>query len=392
MEWAQMVLIGSGVLGALLCIAMVGWGWRIARSLPLLRKVSIDPNRESWPGISIVIAACNEADTVEDAMRSLLRLDYPSLEIVAVNDRSTDQTGEILDRLSADDSRLRVVHNDTLPKGWLGKVHALHIGTQVTTGEWLLYTDADVHFAPGCLHRAITLAEARQLDHVAALPQMLPRTFWIQATLGIFGLFFLLTCRPHRSEDLDIDSYVGVGAFNLLRRSAFERTPGFEWLRLELADDVGLGMMLKREGARGELVFGLGCLAVEWYPTLGSMVRGLEKNSFSVLGFSWLRVGVACTLIALIFLAPVFLLLPPVLPWQISLVVLQLGSLIFMGEKMRQRAGIWWVSTFFFQLAWPIILWTFLRSAWKVTRAGGVTWRGTFYPMNELREGRRLET
>lgn len=391
MEWGWIILSGLGTVGALLCLAMVAWAWGVARQLPVLRAVPLEPDRVAWPRISIIVAACDEAATVERAMRSLLRLEYPSLEILAVNDRSQDETGEILDRLAREDSRLRVVHNQKLPQGWLGKVHALHIGTQQTTGDWLLYTDADVHFAPGSLHRAISLAESRQLDHLAALPQLLPRTFWIQATIGIFGIFFLLASRPDRVGNPDVDSYIGVGAFNMVRRSAYERSPGFEWLRLEIADDVGLGMMLKRAGARGMLVFGLGCLAVEWYPSLGAMVRGLEKNAFAVGAFSWLRAIGVCAVIAVIFFAPLFLFLAPVRPWQIVLVVLQLGSLVFLGEKMRQWVGLWWVSTFFLHLAWPIIIWTILRSGWKVSRAGGVTWRGTFYALDELREGRRLE-
>jgi cellulose synthase/poly-beta-1,6-N-acetylglucosamine synthase-like glycosyltransferase len=284
-----------------------------------------------------------------------------------------------------------VVHNQSLPEGWLGKVHALHLGTQAVNGEWVLFTDADVHFAPGCLQRAITLAEDQELDYIAAFPQMLPRTFWLQTVIGTFGLIFLVGTRSNRVNDPRVDSYVGVGAFNLVKRSAFDRTPGFEWLRLEIADDVGLGMMLKRAGARGALVHGLGCLAVEWYSTLGHLVRGLEKNAFSVAGYSWPRLIGMISVLMVVFLAPFLLLLPPVEPWELSLVVLQLGTLIILGEKLRQWVGLWWVSTFFLHFALPIICWAALRSGYKVTQAGGVTWRGSFYGLEELRGGRRLE-
>ena len=341
--------------------------------------------------VSVIVAASNEAETIEAALESILRLKYPALEIIAVDDRSLDATGDILDRIAGQDPRLHVLHITELPDGWLGKVHAMEQGRRRSSGEWLLFTDADVHFAPGCIQRAISLAENRNLDHLAALPQLLPRTFWLHVVQGLFGLFFLLGTRAQRGENTDLDSYIGVGGFNLVRRRTLERSPGLEWLKLEIADDVGLGFMLKRSGARGLLAFGLGCLAVQWYPTLGAMSRGLEKNAFAVFGYSWIRVLKICGSMCVVFLSPFVLFFPAPQIWQLAIIGFYLVSMIWIGELLRRHVGLWWLSSLFLYLAWPILIWTLLRSAWKTTRASGVEWRGTFYSLDRLKEGRRLD-
>ena len=106
------------------------------------------PQLTDWPFVSIIIPACNEEENVRAALCKVLTLDYPNYQVIAVNDRSTDQTGAILDELADSYSQLEVIHISTLPEGWLGKVHALHVGTQQARGEYLIYADADIHFHP----------------------------------------------------------------------------------------------------------------------------------------------------------------------------------------------------------------------------------------------------
>ncbi len=122
-----------------------------ARKLASLSALQLDTPAQ-WPTVSVLVPAKNEEDTLFAAMQSLLQVDYPALEIILINDRSTDRTGEIIERLALLDSRVRQIHIDHLPDGWLGKVHALHQGIDVSSGEWLLFTDADIHFAPQTFH------------------------------------------------------------------------------------------------------------------------------------------------------------------------------------------------------------------------------------------------
>ena len=222
--------------------------------VPQLHRLQFSEPKD-WPLLSIVIPACNEAANIEAAVESLLRQDYPNFEIVLVDDRSTDGTGEIIDRLAVREPRIRALHVKTLPKGWLGKVHALHRGFEITKGDWLLFTDADVHFAPGTLSRAVGWAAANRIDHLALAPLAVQQSFLLDIVVHTFMLLFLLGTRAVGINRPSSRAFAGVGAFNLVRRAAFQRTPGFPWLRLEPCDDVGLGLMVKRAGGRSFFAF-----------------------------------------------------------------------------------------------------------------------------------------
>ena len=203
-----------------------------------------------WPLLSIVIPACNEAANIEASVESLLQQEYPNFELILVDDRSTDGTGEIIDRLALRDRRIRALHVQSLPVGWLGKVHALDRGVTVATGEWFLFTDADVHFAAGTLRQAISWVTANRIDHLALAPLAVQQSFLLDIVVHTFMLLFLIATRAAGINRPNSRSFVGVGAFNLVRRAAFQRTLGFPWLRLEPCDDVGLGLMVKRTGGR----------------------------------------------------------------------------------------------------------------------------------------------
>ena len=247
-------MILYGILIAYLFIGCVYWLWmfvgtvRVVRAVPWLARAAYSPP-QTWPKLSIVIPACNEAAALESALGSVLEQDYPDLEIILIDDRSTDGTAAIVDRMAMTDPRIRAFHVLQLPENWLGKVHALDYGTLKSSGSWLLFTDADVHMAPGTLRRAIAYALENAADHLAVVPDL--------------GQFAFGRCQPGTLlPDLhgrgasvgrgqsEIRCLHRRGAFNLVRREALNRTAGFDWLRLEVADDMGLGMMLKRSGAR----------------------------------------------------------------------------------------------------------------------------------------------
>ena len=228
---------------------------RVVRTVP--RLASLTPRDDGrWPRVSHIVPACNEADQLGTAVRSRLEEGYPDAEFLLVNDRSTDDTGVLCDRFAATDARVRVLHIDDLPPHWLGKVHALHRGTRLATGDWLLFSDADVHLRPGTLRRAITYCEQHGLDHLAVFPDIWRGTRMLDITLAMFLRLSCLAIRPRALADPRSRAAIGCGAFNLVRRSAFARTPGFEGLRLDVVDDVALGQMLKQHGARSGVMNG----------------------------------------------------------------------------------------------------------------------------------------
>src|SRR5258708_11324477 len=147
---------------------MAGLFAYVGRTGRKLTDVDLDPN-QTLPSLSVVVPALNEEATIEPAMRSLLALDYPGLEVVAVDDRSTDATGVILDRLAAQNPHLRVRHVESLPPGWLGKNHALYAGSKIVSGEWILFTDADVHFTAAALRISVACPVGDKLEHIVIL-------------------------------------------------------------------------------------------------------------------------------------------------------------------------------------------------------------------------------
>lgn len=272
----------------------------------------ITPKKTIIPKLSIVIAACNEELTIKDSLKTISQQKYADIEIIAVNDRSNDNTEKIIDELSAIDSRIKSVHIESLPSGWLGKVHALHKGVSSATGEWILFTDADIHFEDTALQRAVSYAIEKNLDHLAILPRMSNphKDFWLDVTIMTFLKLFIQVARQSNIEKVGSSAYTGSGGFNLVRRSDFEKTLGFEWLKMEVVDDVGLGLMFKNQGLTSYISISNRDISVVWYYTIKEMVIGLEKNSFLAS-----TQGKLSKLLVLLFLVLIYISAPILSLW-----------------------------------------------------------------------------
>lgn len=348
------------------------------------------PEPPAWPPLSVLVPACNEAATLEPAVASLLAQDYPGLEIVLVDDRSTDGTGAVVDALAARDARIVPVHVTSLPDGWLGKVHALAEARRRAGGAWLLFTDADIHFAPGVLRRAMAAAEAAGLDHLAVMPAIAPAGFWYDAAIAAFTAMGCLLVDMARAGTPGSGKFMGVGAFNLVRAAALDASAGLEWLKLEVIDDIGLGMVLHGAGAHGQVMNGAGVIAVRWYDGLGAMTRGGEKNSFSGVRYSY--AGVAGVVALQLWLTAGLLAAPWAIPapWGTAAEVSALGLFaLFAGGAVRRMGGQGWLAVFA-PLAGLLQAWIVARAAFLCWRRGGIAWRGTLYRLDELKRGQRL--
>ena len=384
-----MILTALALLSCLAWLHSARCTWRTLRDLPDLDDDVAAPPR--WPTLSLVVPARDEADTIEAALRSRLDDDYPALEVVAVDDRSEDGTGERLDALAAGEPRLAVVHVRELPAGWLGKVHALARGAEHASGQWLLLSDADVHVAPGTLRRAIALAESRGLDLLAVVPRLEGATFALQVALCGFLRGFNQSRRLWKVADPEDPAHVGVGAFNLVRRAALERTQGFAWLRMDVADDVALGLLLKRSGARCAVAHGESRVHVVWYRDLPAMLRGLEKNTFAVLRCSFARAAALAALAVAIELPAWFGLAAREPRWLAPVCALSLAPALAVGVLGARRAGLSAAAALLAPVGTLIQSWVLLRAGFLGWRRGGVRWRGTFYSSRELRAGRRVD-
>lgn len=379
------------VLSVLLALLVVGGlvqlmlAVRTARAVPPL-SVLPPAARASWPRLTMVVPARDEEAGVEAALRSKLACGYPQLELVAVDDRSRDRTGALLDAVAARDARVRVVHLESLPDGWLGKLHALAQGTAAATGDWVLFSDADVHLAPGVLERLVDHAEREQIDLVAVFPQMHQVGLGLDALVACMARPLFLGARVWRANDDRSSLGLGVGAFNLVRREVLASTRALERLKLEIGDDVGLGAVVKHAGYRCRLYVGREQVHLTFLPTLGAALRSAAKGG-GMLGW-----GVAL---------PVVVALAPVL---VEL-VLPLWGLAVGGWPRVLGASAWAVTTAVNVTLvrhvrgplrgawlWPIgqllSAWLVWHSGWRAWREQGVWWRDTFYSRAALTAGR----
>jgi glycosyltransferase involved in cell wall biosynthesis len=338
-----------------------------------------------WPKVSIIVSARNEQDSIEHAVLTLLNLDYPNLELIVVDDRSTDRTGAILVQLHSSRPQLRTLKIDELPPGWLGKCNAMHQGANAACGEWLLFTDADVSMKPATIKAAIDFAIAEQADHLTLAPRCELPSWWLRAFVATFVLFFKLYVRPSRIKDPQSKTYVGIGAFNLVRRETYIAIGGYEAIRLRPDDDIKLGKLVKLAGYRQRFANGLGMISVPWYRTFGELMRGLEKNSFAGIDYSRAKWVGSNIVIFTLFVLP-FLLVwfsSGASFWLLTascVLILWLGMDNAVGAGYRFHHGLCFpvgVLLFLFVLDRAILL-----SIWR----RGIIWREDFYPLDELKK------
>jgi glycosyltransferase involved in cell wall biosynthesis len=337
------------------------------------------------PSVAVVVPARNEAGSIEQCLLSLLAQDYPNLQILAVDDRSTDGTGATMDSVAArSPDRLRALHVTELPPGWLGKTHAMWRGAAETQSDWILFTDGDVIFRQDALRRTLAFAESSFADHLVIFPTLIMKGFSERMMLGFFGLASSLLLRPWKVKDRKARDFIGAGAFNLIRRRAYEEVGTYRALRLEVIDDLRLGGAVKDHGLKQDCVVGTGLVRVRWAEGGMGVVRNLRKNAFSLLHFNWWLAALA-TVAALIYqLGPwVGLVLAPGVTRAGFCVAL--FSIALLYWRMGRQFGLppWFFLTH--PLSTVMFIFTLLNSAVSSLVHGGVVWRGTTYPLEEIR-------
>ena len=361
--------------------------WYGMRKLRLLADVPPALNGVA-PRVSIVFSALNEATTIEPALRSLLALDYPNLEIIAIDDRSTDATGEILDRLGREHPSLRVLHIEELPSGWLGKTHALQRGGELASGDYLLFTDADVMFDRSALLRAVAYCERKQLDHLVVLAHFIVREHLL-AMMLLSGSAFMYTKYKPWKVRTSPDHFIGMGAFNMVRATSYRQAGGHAPLALEVVDDIGLGRLMKHEGYSQDVLLGFGSVSVEWYRSTREMMRGVEKNSFAMLDYQfWKLILLTAVILPVRYWPWAGLFVTHGVTWWMNLAALAI-SLAMFDDLLRptgwsRRCLAYWpfIAAISMLTIWRGVVLTLLRD--------GIDWRGTHYALAELKRRHSL--
>ena len=366
----------------------------LARARRAIPRLPASAGERSLPRLSVVVPARDEAAAIERAIGSLLAQDYPDLEIVAVDDRSRDGTGEVLRAIRARDPRLVVLRVDELPAGWLGKNHALARGADRASGAWLLFTDADVVFASGALRRAVAYAESERLDHLTLAPLLIARSVLLRAFVAFFAYAFITLWGAYLANDPKSGRGVGIGAFNLVRREAYDAIGGMRPLSLRPDDDIRLGRRLRAFGFRQRVLNGRDVISVEWYASLGSAIRGLEKSLYAGAEY---RAVDAVLAIAFIVATMVWPFPGVVLLGGTDRVLLGTAAiclLLGLAETYRQAFGPINGRALAVIALLPFSALGFayaLARSCVLAERRGVAWRGTVYPLALLRSQSGLE-
>ena len=394
--------IWAWVLPVSVWLLAIGWLWQLvqwvrnAHRLTDLTQLRWDqlpdlpPLPDTRPELTVIIPACNEEASVEATLRSLIASWGIRLQVIAVDDRSTDRSGAIMEKVASEAKwqsaghTLQVIHVRDLPSGWLGKPHALATAAEAAQSDWILFTDGDVLFAPQALTLALRYALAERADYLVLMPHWIVKSHGEAAMHGAMHALTTWTFRPWRVADPSRPDFIGVGAFNLVRRSAYEALGGFATLRMEVIEDLRFGWMLKRAGYRQRFAFGPGLAAVRWSRGAWGVVRNLEKNLFALYRY---RVGL--TLLTCFGLA-IQIVFPLAALWgsgwsraaAVTLYACVAGIYITSRKVTRVSAAY----VLLYPLAVSLFLFAMLRSMTLALLRGGVVWRGTLYSLKRLRD------
>ncbi|HEX8728611.1 MAG TPA: glycosyltransferase family 2 protein [Ktedonobacterales bacterium] len=241
-----------------------------------------EPSSAQPPEVSVIVPARDEERNIRRCVESLLAQDHPSFEVIVVDDGSTDATPDILAHLQrASAGRLRVARIESLPEGWAGKPHALHIGAQMARGKWLLFTDADTWHAPAALRSAVARAERDGADLFSiSAAQDLPG-FWNRTLMPIAVMCISFMYPPSLVNNPRIPVAIANGQFLLIRHAFYDQIGGYDTdeLRGTVVDDLALARQVKRCGGRLLLVDGRSLVTTSMYRSLAGHWDGWSKNA-----------------------------------------------------------------------------------------------------------------
>lgn len=345
-----------------------------------------DPLPSPAPSLSVLIPARNEAANIEACIRSVIEAGWPGpLQVVAIDDRSTDGTGDILGRLAAREPRLTIVPGADPPAGWLGKPHALHLGQSRATGEWLLFLDADVRVTPGGLERLLGRTIAQEAEMASALGRLTVESFWERVVQTRMGAVIAGGNPLPEVNDPEHERALANGQCLLFRRDAYDRLGGHEAIRGSVLDDVDFAKRAKAEKVRYRLYYGPAVFSCRMYTGLREIWQGWTKNLFPALGYSLVATLVVTALLFTTTLLPFVLLAKNLAYWALGVPYdpLFLGleasacGVILATDAIGHRThGYRWGLFFTFPLGMAIVLAVFWNSAWRIKSGRGAVWKG----------------
>lgn len=358
--------------------------WLIINSKKITYLKNVVATNNIEPSVSIVIAVRNEEAEVEQALNSVCQLNYSNYKIIVINDRSTDSTPQILQKIASTNPRITIITITELPKGWLGKNHALYQGYKAASEEWLLFTDADILYNRQALKKAINYALTHHLDHLTALPEITSPSWLFKSVMNTFAIMLEIRLRPWNAINPSSSAFIGVGAFNLVKRTAYEKAGTHQPISLRPDDDLKLGENVKKARLRQDVVYGDNEISLAWYNSLTEFIKGLTKNTFSVANYNLLTASGMAISTLIVFVVPIPLLLFTSPTTALLAAAILVTQIILMTYKNGIQ-GKWW-HALLIPFAGLVLTNIIIRSALKTLKQGGIYWRDSFYPLKELKQ------
>lgn len=356
--------------------------------VPNLNRPRYDAAPVGEPKVVAIVPARNETLGIGPCLLSLLGQDYGNLQIIAVNDRSTDKTGAQMDEIARSaPGRLRVLHVTELPDGWLGKTHAMaisaHEAIESLGAEYLLFTDGDVRFAPSAIRRSLAYAQSARADHFVLIPTMLAQTIGEGAVLSFLQTMSLWAVRPWRASDPRAKrDAIGVGAFNLLRVTAYRQIGGFDATPMEVLEDLYLGRRIKWAGLKQAVAIAPEMVEVHWAAGARGIAHNMTKNIFAVFRFRPFVLLAAAASVAVFSIGPMVFAIVPATRLAGCITLFAAGGLYWISSKINRISAVYVI---FLPVAAALVVYAMVRSMMVTLRDGGITWRGTFYDLATLR-------
>jgi cellulose synthase/poly-beta-1,6-N-acetylglucosamine synthase-like glycosyltransferase len=366
-------------------IILLAWVMALIRTivnLTLIPNLRAEMRPASEPLVSVVIPARDEAHIIERTVRAFLAQTYANLEVIVINDRSADGTGDIVRAIH--DDRLTVIDGVEPPAGWLGKPWALHQGSRAARGELLLFVDADLIYAPQALAAAVAYLQARGVALLSLFPFLEMRGFGEYASMPMMPMVFhtfMPTWISNRTRFARLA--VGGGTGNLVVREVYEASGGHEQLSDAVVDDIALARLVRRHGGRTEIVRAEELVSLRMYHGLSEVVDGFTKNTFSALGRNYVAGFLVVAGCVIFHILPYALALTGDRISIATIVIISITRLIlFRSLRYRLDAAI-----FLHPVMAAIWTWIFIRSIWLTGIRRKLLWRGRTYDARETSFG-----
>jgi len=371
----------------IVCILLAVILFNLLLNLRALRKPKSDVELpQPAPLISILLPARNEEANIGVCLESLRQQDYPNFEILVLDDSSTDGTADIVARIAAEDSRVRLLKGQPLPSGWAGKTFACHQLAQEARGSWLLFTDADTVHASSMLRRVLGVALVSRAALISGFPYQRTTSIWQKTAMPILFYFMLLCWMPFwwlQRSRCSMPS-VAIGQFLFFSTEGYRSIGGHEAVKSRIVEDVWLGIEVSRHKYRQLTVDLSSLVSCQMYREFGTMWDGITRWFYTVASLSIVSLVVMIAVVLLLFLAPFLwmvyglLLGQPALAWEV-LVALQVGIVFLARFLAGRRFSQPKTSIILHPIGVAFLLLVSFYASYQYLTGAGVKWKGRVY-------------